>query len=41
MDLSMSEIECIKAIRLIKIKLPHVRVIGLLLHEDEALVRTM
>jgi PAS domain S-box-containing protein len=41
MDLSMSEIECIKAIRLIKIKLPHVRMIGLLMYEDEAMARTM
>jgi len=41
MDLSMSEMECIKAIRLIKTKLPHVRVIGLLLYEDEPLARTM
>ena len=41
MDVSISEEESIKAIHLIKIKLPHVRVIGLLLYEDEALARTM
>ena len=41
MDLSMPEMECIKAIRLIKTNLPHVRVIGLFMYEDEPLARTM
>jgi PAS domain S-box-containing protein len=41
MDVSMSEIECLEAIRSIKTALPHARVIGLLMYEDEPLARTM
>jgi PAS domain S-box-containing protein len=41
MDVSMPEMQCLQSIRSLKTHLPRVRVIGLLMYEDEPLARTM